>query len=139
MMTIDPAFLSPARFIQSDDPIITAYAREAANGGTDARDIAVRLYYAVRDQVIYYPYVRFNIPESYSAKDVLVKGSGFCIPKAALLTACARAMGLAARIGFADVPYERITATYGEISPRLMVDDPWGRGADFAAEAQPET
>ena len=43
------------------------------------------------------------------------------------------------RGSFADVPYERITATYGEISPRLMVDDPWGRGADFAAEAQPET
>jgi transglutaminase-like putative cysteine protease len=34
---------------------------------------------------------------------VLGVGQGFCIGKAALLAACARASGIAARVGFADV------------------------------------
>lgn len=102
-MTIDPRALQPGRFVQSEDPSIVAFARQAAEGATDPRSAAIQIYYAVRDRVIYNPYVRFCRPECYSAKDVLEKGNGFCIPKAALLTACLRAEGIPARLGFADV------------------------------------
>jgi len=46
------------------------------------------------------------------ASAVLERGIGFCIPKAVLLAAVARAQGIASRIGFADVknhlPTERL-------------------------------
>lgn len=216
----DPATLAPGRFIQSDDAEIIAFATRAANAATTPRATALALYYAVRDEVIYDPYVRFKAPATYSARDVLALGRGFCIPKAALLTACCRALGLPARMAFADVrnhlatpklidkngsdvfrwhacseiwldgawikatpafnrslcekfgvqpldwdghtdsvfhpfdlhdrrhmeyvlqrgsyadvPFEDITACYRQHCPKLMVDDPWDTGADFAAEA----
>ena len=63
-MNVDPRTLQPARFVQSDDPAIIAFARDAAAGATGRLDAAIRLYYAVRDKVIYDPYVRFNAPET---------------------------------------------------------------------------
>lgn len=100
---VPPETLKPARFIQSDDPGVVAFARANVGSSTDTRERAVSLYYAVRDKVLYDPYVKFARPECYSAKDVLAAGRGFCIPKAALMAACARAVGIPARVGFADV------------------------------------
>jgi len=63
----------------------------------------VRLYYAVRDGIVYTPYVDFKSPETFRASACLARGSGFCVAKAALLAAAARASGIPARVGFADV------------------------------------
>lgn len=100
---VPPETLKPSRFIQSDDPGIVAFAKANIGSATDPLGMALNLYYAVRDKVIYDPYVKFGRPESYSAKDALAAGRGFCIPKAAILSACARAVGIPARLGFADV------------------------------------
>jgi transglutaminase-like putative cysteine protease len=94
--------LAPGAFIDSDHPDIQAFARSRAGTGDD-RQRAVRLYYAVRDEIRYDPY-RFSLdPVHLRASAILAAGSGYCVPKAGLLAACARAAGIPARIGLADV------------------------------------
>jgi len=93
----------PATFVDSDAPGIKAFARTAAGDRSDARERAVALYYAVRDRVTYTPYCDFRLPETYRASAVLAKGAGFCVGKAALLAAVARAEDIPARLCFADV------------------------------------
>jgi transglutaminase-like putative cysteine protease len=61
------------------------------------------LYYAVRDQILYDPYHFGEAPSYFRASDCLRAKRGFCIPKAALLAAVARSVGIPARVGFADV------------------------------------
>jgi len=96
-------YLKPTAIIDSDHPTIQAYARETVGDSADPVERAVRLYLAVRDGIRYDPYAPFYLPEHYQASKVLERGRTFCIPKAALLCALARAAGIPARIGFADV------------------------------------
>jgi transglutaminase-like putative cysteine protease len=63
----------------------------------------VRLFYKVRDGIRYDPYRVGLSREMYKASHVLLVGSGFCLPKTNLLGACARAVGIPAAIGLADV------------------------------------
>ncbi len=103
-LTDDPrAFLAPGEFIDSDAPDVVAFARRAAGDEVDDVARAVRLYYAVRDGIVYTPYCDFRSAETYRASSTLAKGAGFCVAKAALLAAAARAVGIPARVGFADV------------------------------------
>jgi transglutaminase-like putative cysteine protease len=97
------AFLTAGRFIESDAREIVAFAREAAAGPADPVTTAIRVFKAVRDQVSYDPYGDFSSPDTFSARVTLQRRRGFCIPKAALLAACARVVGIPARLGFADV------------------------------------
>jgi transglutaminase-like putative cysteine protease len=95
-------FLSPGRFIDSDHPAVAAFARSHGKGRSD-RERAISLYYAVRDTVRYNPFQNFLDDASYRGSACLERGEGWCVPKAALLAACARALGIPARVGFADV------------------------------------
>jgi transglutaminase-like putative cysteine protease len=91
-------------FIDSDHPDVIAFAKEATAGATTEREKAVALFYAVRDGIRYDPYViSSDGPEAYMASTVLRDGVSYCIPKSVLLCAAARAVGLTARLGFADV------------------------------------
>ena len=63
----------------------------------------MRVYYAVRDQIRYDPY-RVDLEcDTYKASHLLRIRSGYCIPKANLLVACARAVGIPTAIGLSDV------------------------------------
>ena len=75
----------------------------ATRGATNDIERAVRLFYQVRDGIRYDPYTVGLIPEMYKASHVLLVGRGFCLPKTNLLAACARAVGISAAIGLADV------------------------------------
>lgn len=99
----DPAaLLGPGRFVDSADPAIRAFAEaHAATGGDVER--ACALYYAVRDGLRYDPYDIDYSPEGFSASRTLGRGRGFCVTKAAVLAAVARAAGIPARLGYADV------------------------------------
>ncbi len=97
------ACLEPAEYVDSDAPNIVAFARKVCAGVTDPITKAVRLYYAIRDGIVYTPYVDFRSAETFRASACLARGSGFCVGKAALLAAAARASGIPARVGFADV------------------------------------
>jgi transglutaminase-like putative cysteine protease len=95
------ATLAPTPLIDSDHPAVIEFAQRAR--GVTERDRAVELYYLVRDGFRYDPYhVDVSIP-GLRASRVLECGYGWCVPKAALLAAAARATGIPARVGYADV------------------------------------
>lgn len=97
-----PATLAPTPLVDSDHPAVKAFAAAHAVGADD-RERAVALYYAVRDGFRYDPYRVDLSPEGMRASTVLRQGYGWCVPKAALLAAVARASGIPARLGYADV------------------------------------
>ena len=98
-----PDFLLPTAFIDSAAPNIVAFARQAVGPESDPVARAVSLYYAVRDGIVYTPYCDFRSLDTFRASAVLARGDGFCVGKAAVLAAVARASGIPARVGFADV------------------------------------
>jgi transglutaminase-like putative cysteine protease len=100
-MSTNP-YLAPGRFIDSDHPAVVEFAARHGVGATE-RERAVALYYAARDGVRYNPFLDFADEASYRGSQCLVSGQGFCVGKAALLAAAARAAGIQARVGFADV------------------------------------
>src|SRR5882762_2892855 len=95
-------YLQPGRFIDSAHPTVIGFARQHARGA-DERERAVALYYAVRDTVRYNPFQNFMADATYRASACLEQNRGWCVSKAALLAAAARAAGIPARVGFADV------------------------------------
>jgi transglutaminase-like putative cysteine protease len=106
-------YLRPASFIDSGHPAVVAFARKFSRGES-AMERAVALYYAVRDEIRYNPFLDFSDPEAFRASAVLEAGEGFCIGKAALLAASARAAGIPARVGFADVKNHLTTPRLAE-------------------------
>jgi transglutaminase-like putative cysteine protease len=97
------ASLAEVNYVESDHPEVVAFAARATEGTTTEREKAVALFYAVRDGIRYDPYRFSDDPHTYRASELLRAGAGYCIPKAVLLCAAARAVGLTARLGFADV------------------------------------
>src|SRR5437764_15022047 len=95
-------YLQPGRFVDSDHRKVAAFAAEHAKGAAE-REKAVALYYAVRDRIRYNPFQNFMVDEAYRASACLERNVGWCVSKAALLAACARAAGIPARVGLADV------------------------------------
>ncbi|MBU3739189.1 MAG: transglutaminase family protein, partial [Rhodoferax sp.] len=61
------------------------------------------LYLAVRDGFRYDPYRIDLTPAGMRASQVVEQGYGWCVTKATLLAAACRAVGIPARLGFADV------------------------------------
>lgn len=96
-------YLAPTWYIDCDSDEILDYSVEAARDSESAVEKAVKLFYAVRDDIIYDPYSFEMRPESMKASEILKKGTGYCVAKAVVLTAAARAVGIPARLGFADV------------------------------------
>jgi transglutaminase-like putative cysteine protease len=106
-------YRSSARYIDSAHPEVHRFSTEHGRGATE-RERAVALYYAVRDRIRYNPFLDFSRPDVFRASSVLESGQGFCIGKASLLAACARAAGIAARVGFADVKNHLTTPRLAE-------------------------
>jgi len=99
---IDP-WLASTGFLDADSPAVQAFVASAVSGAASAREKAVRLFYAVRDRIRYDPYRISFDPADYRASSVLAAGYGWCVPKAVLLAAAARAAGIPSAIGLADV------------------------------------
>jgi len=96
-------YLAPGKFVDSDAPQVVAFAEDATQGASNADAAILKLYAAVRDGIIYDPYVTLSDPENFRASSVLARGRGFCIGKSALLAAGARVIGVPSRVGYADV------------------------------------
>jgi transglutaminase-like putative cysteine protease len=106
-------YLSSASYIDSAHPAVREFSEAHAAGATP-RERAVALYYAVRDKIRYNPFLDFADPEVFRASSVLGAGEGFCVGKASLLAACARAIDIQARVGFADVKNHLTTPRLAE-------------------------
>lgn len=97
-------YLQPGIFIDSDHPAVEAFTEKALEGaGPTPIARAIALYYAVRDGLRYDPYSMDMAGVNFTASTIAKQKAAFCIPKAILLTACARAAAIPARIGYADV------------------------------------
>ena len=99
----DPAFGQSAYFVDSDHEAIRTWSHEVTAGAGDDRERAVALYYRVRDDIRYDPYALAVDRDDLKASAVLSGDRNWCIPKAVLLCAGSRAVGVACRLGFADV------------------------------------
>lgn len=96
-------YLAPTYFLDWQAPAVQRFVADAIGDAPDPRSRAVRLFYAVRDRIRYDPYRISYEPAAYRASQVIEDGYGWCVSKAGLLAACARAVGIASAIGLADV------------------------------------
>jgi transglutaminase-like putative cysteine protease len=90
-------------FIDAGHPGVRAFAERALAGASTDRERISRLFTAVRDEIRYDPYRLSHDPHDYVASNVISHGAAFCVPKAVVLTAAARSIGIPARLGFSDV------------------------------------
>jgi transglutaminase-like putative cysteine protease len=97
-------YLRETAFINYTAPEVVEFAkRVCGKAGGSSKDKAVRLYYAVRDEIRYDPYDVPYSAEALKASAVIQKGSGYCVAKAIVLAAVGRQQGIPTRLGFADV------------------------------------
>jgi hypothetical protein len=106
--------LAPTAFIDSDHPAIREFASARSAGASSAKERAIQLYYAVRDELRYDPYNAVVDVDNLRASTTLAAGRGWCVTKAVLLAAACRAEGIPARVGFADVRNHLSTARLRE-------------------------
>ncbi|MEW6137323.1 MAG: transglutaminase family protein [Thermodesulfobacteriota bacterium] len=99
----DEVYLRPTAIIDSDHPEIIRFAQDAVGDAGDPSEKAKLLFYKVRDGIVYDTRSPFHLPEHYRASEVLRRGRGYCVPKACLLVAAGRAVGIPSRIGLADI------------------------------------
>ncbi len=96
------ACLQSTALIDSEHAAVITFAQRHAVGA-NTRERAVALTLAVRDGFRYDPYRIDLSPAGMRASQVLALGVGWCVTKAALLAAACRAVGIPARVGYADV------------------------------------
>jgi len=96
-------YLRPGPTVQSDDDAVVGFTRRTIGVETRAKEQAVLLYYAVRDNIRYDGYDLDISETGLSARRTLELGRGWCISKSILLAACCRSIGIPARLGYADV------------------------------------
>ena len=108
-------YLKPTATIDCDNQLIREKARSLTQGANDGPGKARRLFYWVRDEIRYNALVPLEIFESYRASKTLRRGEGFCVEKAAVLAALARAVGIPARLHFADIRNHLVSSRLLEI------------------------
>jgi len=96
-------YLEAGEFVDSDHPDVRAFAERTVGDAASDRERVVRLFYAVRDGIRYDPYNMQRDRAAFRASRVVSMQPNWCVPKAILLTAAARVVGVPARLGFADV------------------------------------
>lgn len=116
-----PSLTTPTWFIDSDTAEVAAFVEAALdrvpNG--DDTEVAVELFRAVRDGIRYDPYGLSRDPSDHRASVIAGSSANWCVPKAVLLTAAARHVGIPARLGFADV---RNHLTSDKLEARMGTD-----------------
>ena len=97
------AYLTATTFIDCDHPRVMELAQTIVPADLSDIEKARALYLWVRDEIRYNPYSFRAQADSFKASFCLQAGESYCIPKAVLLAALARAHNIPARLGFADV------------------------------------
>ena len=100
--------IRPTSFLDHESPEVREFVGKAlSNKGigdeAPAREKAVALYYAVRDDVLYEVYDIDLSREGLRASTIARNGQGFCLQKSILYAAAVRSVGVPSRIVLADV------------------------------------
>lgn len=94
----------PTEFLDYESAPVQEFIDAAVpDRGADKRDLAVALYYAVRDDVFYEVYGADLSREGLKASHVATARQGFCLHKSVLYAACCRAVGIPARLHYGQV------------------------------------
>lgn len=117
------AFLMPTVTLDCDHPDIERTATDLIANCKDDTDKAVRLFYFVRDEIRYSPYMISVFLEDFKASRVLGWKKGYCVQKAVLLAAMGRTAGIPSRLVFAKIknhlmPQHVLALTKTNILPR---------------------
>jgi transglutaminase-like putative cysteine protease len=67
------------------------------------KEIAIDLYFKIRDQFLYDPYHLDLREQSLKASKITLKKRAWCVEKSILLAACTRKYGIPSRLGFSIV------------------------------------
>lgn len=94
--------LSCTASVDFNDPTIKAFLGEVPTGYSSS-ELAIWVYYKVRDSFLYDPYHLDIRPESLKASMVLTKKRAWCVEKALVTVACLRYLEIPARFGFGIV------------------------------------
>ncbi len=97
------AYRQPTEYLDSETAAVVEFARRVTAGASHDAERASLLFTAVRDGIRYDPYRVSGHRDDYRASSVVGVDAAYCVPKAVLLGASARAVGIPARIAFADV------------------------------------
>jgi transglutaminase-like putative cysteine protease len=96
-------FLKPTSYIDFDTPLVREKSWRIVQSVPAQREKAINIFYAVRDGIRYTIYGNRSLPEHFRASYVLSTGEGYCVQKAILLVALARAASIPARLRFAAI------------------------------------
>jgi len=107
-------YLKPTFVIDSNSKVVQEKVASLTERCRSQKEKAKELFYFVRDGIKYNPYLALCSIEDYRASKTLLRGEGFCIQKAVVLVAVARAVGIPARLGFADIR--------NHLAPRELVE-----------------
>ena len=108
-------YLRPTATIDSDNSKIKEKAQELVKEQQGIPNKAKALFYFVRDEIKYNLYVPSDKAEYYRASCILETGEGFCIQKAILLAALARAVKIPARLHLAAIRNHLVPARLKEL------------------------
>ena len=104
-MTREPVsgYLDHTFFIDCLHRTVRDKARSLTAGVEGTKEKAVCVFSFVRDEIRYNIYATRDIDADFKASRVLARKEGYCVQKAVLLVALARAVGIPARLRFAEV------------------------------------
>ena len=133
-------YLQPTEFFDYEDSRVADFTVAAVEGASSDVEKSVKLFYAIRDSIRYDPYQMQATAEHYKASYAVSHESSYCIPKANLLVACARRVGIPTAIGLSDVTNhmctERLKKVIGDtdLFPHhgyavMLLDGEWVKAA----------
>jgi transglutaminase-like putative cysteine protease len=96
-------YLQPTYFIDSDSDLVQNTTSDLVSDLDDIRQKAINLFYWTRDKIKYDAYSLSSLKRHYKASRIIQEGKGWCVQKAIVLTALSRAVGIPARLHFADI------------------------------------
>ncbi len=97
--------------IDADHPTVRTTAVAITKGTIDPVAKAKKLFYFVRDEIIYNFAPRLRSRDDWKASATLARGNGFCQQKAVLLAALARAVGIPSQLALQHLRDEKLLGT----------------------------
>lgn len=95
-------YLNPTSFLEVNHPSTLAFC-EAIDSNQSQKEIALDLYYKVRDSFLYDPFHLDLTQEALKSSTILQKKRAWCVEKAIVMATCLRHFGIPSRLGYAIV------------------------------------
>lgn len=95
-------YLKDTVFLDYTNPLFDVFVADV-DKGLPPKELAIRLYFKVRDAFLYDPYHLDLTKAGLTASHVLEKKRAWCVEKSSVLAAVARKFGIPSRLGYAIV------------------------------------